>query len=238
MRSSLISYRRLPASWQRRWYCQHARRLQRAYRPDQPCGEIVDRVLHGKPFRSNQKRGEIISVLELLAGLEPRCLCEIGAARGGNLYLFASATAVDARILSLDIDYPPERLASHPLLGKSGQQIACLGGDSHSVEMLDRVKQWLAGARFDFLFIDGDHSLAGVAKDFEMYSPLVRKGGLVAFHDIVPDYRTRFGKPTQADTGGVPEFWKTIRSKFSDAREFIENPDQDGYGIGVIVWPG
>jgi predicted O-methyltransferase YrrM len=36
----------------------------------------------------------------------------------------------------------------------------------------------------DFLFIDGDHTYKGVKEDFEMYSPLVRKGGVIAFHDI------------------------------------------------------
>jgi predicted O-methyltransferase YrrM len=40
--------------------------------------------------------------------------------------------------------------------------------------------------RLDFLFIDGDHTYEGVKQDFEMYTPLVRKGGLVAMHDIVP----------------------------------------------------
>jgi hypothetical protein len=29
----------------------------------------------------------------------------------------------------------------------------------------------------DFLFIDGDHTYEGVKKDFEMYSPLVRREG-------------------------------------------------------------
>jgi len=40
--------------------------------------------------------------------------------------------------------------------------------------------------RGDFLFIDGDHTYEGVEGDFEMYSPLVRRGGIIAFHDIVP----------------------------------------------------
>jgi hypothetical protein len=29
-----------------------------------------------------------------------------------------------------------------------------------------------------------------------MYSPLVRKGGIIAFHDIIPDYYTRYGIKT------------------------------------------
>jgi len=40
-----------------------------------------------------------------------------------------------------------------------------------------------------------------------MYSPLVRKGGIIAFHDIVPDYFTRYGIITSSATGGVPRFW-------------------------------
>jgi hypothetical protein len=35
----------------------------------------------------------------------------------------------------------------------------------------------------DFLFIDGDHREAGVRSDWELFSPHVVPGGLVAFHD-------------------------------------------------------
>ncbi len=78
-------------------------------------------------------------------------------------------------------------------------------GDSHSPQTKVRVAEWLAGNKLDFLFIDGDHSLPGVAQDFEMYGPFVRSGGIIAFHDIVPDFRTRFGARTDADVGQVPE---------------------------------
>ena len=41
---------------------------------------------------------------------------------------------------------------------------------------------------FNFLFIDADHSYEGCKADFEAWSPLVRSGGEVAFHDsnLVP----------------------------------------------------
>lgn len=35
----------------------------------------------------------------------------------------------------------------------------------------------------DFLFIDGDHSYEGVKKDWDLYSPLLKEGSLVVFHD-------------------------------------------------------
>jgi predicted O-methyltransferase YrrM len=36
---------------------------------------------------------------------------------------------------------------------------------------------------YDFVMVDGDHSLQGVASDFELYGGLVRRGGLLIFDD-------------------------------------------------------
>jgi len=38
-------------------------------------------------------------------------------------------------------------------------------------------------APIDFLFIDGDHSFEGIRGDWETWSPLISKGGVVALHD-------------------------------------------------------
>lgn len=35
----------------------------------------------------------------------------------------------------------------------------------------------------DFLFIDGDHTYQAVMTDWLLYSPLVKSGGIIAFHD-------------------------------------------------------
>ena len=79
-----------------------------------------------------------------------------------------------------------------------------------------------------FLFIDGDHTYEGVKKDFEMYAPLCRKGGIIAFHDIVPG-------PLE-NVGGVPEFWNEIKGKYKH-KELVRNSQQGqqgGYGIGIL----
>jgi predicted O-methyltransferase YrrM len=87
----------------------------------------------------------------------------------------------------------------------------------------------------DFLFIDGDHRYEGVLADWRDYAPLVRPGGLVAFHDIVRDHRQRFGKETPSDSGGVPQLWAELRERHgSDATELVADADQDGCGIGMI----
>jgi MMP 1-O-methyltransferase len=37
----------------------------------------------------------------------------------------------------------------------------------------------------DLLFIDGNHEFDAVLQDYEQWSPLIRPGGLIAFHDVV-----------------------------------------------------
>ena len=44
------------------------------------------------------------------------------------------------------------------------------------------------GGPLDFVLIDGDHSEAGVRSDFRLIAPWVKTGGLIAFHDLMPNH--------------------------------------------------
>jgi predicted O-methyltransferase YrrM len=95
------------------------------------------------------------------------------------------------------------------------------------------VQQSLGASLLDLLFIDGDHTLSGVARDFRLYRAFVRDGGLIAFHDIVEDSFTRTGVRTDHWTGEVPIFWRMLKERYV-THEFIADPSQDGLGIGVL----
>lgn len=41
----------------------------------------------------------------------------------------------------------------------------------------------------DFVFIDGDHNYDGCKKDIVNWYPKVKKGGIIAGHDYVPDFQ-------------------------------------------------
>lgn len=201
-------------------------------------GTTIDQwidIVNGSPLvRSNQRRTEIAALLRLVEELKPSVVCEIGAAGGGTLALFSRVAAPDAHFISIDLAYTEGQRKAFPLLVRPAQKLTILDGDSHSQDTVERLKSNLSDREIDFLFIDGDHSYKGVAKDYEMYSPFVRKGGCIGFHDVVEDYRTRYGLPTSSDVGGVPEYWRELKSKVSNAEEFIEHPWQDGLGIGVV----
>jgi predicted O-methyltransferase YrrM len=211
----------------------------------------VDLVRSLGRFGMHQVRAEIISLMSLVTDLRPERACEIGTCDGGTLFLLARACHPEARILSMDWEYSPAQLRAFPKFAGPGQTLECLPGDSHSPTTRDRMIEYFRGEKLDFLFIDGDHSYDGVKSDFEMYAPLVRPGGLIAFHDINPDHRSlrreRYehlgetrGVPLGqgAISGDVPRYWSEIKDRYPGSRELIDVPGQDGAGIGVITWPG
>jgi predicted O-methyltransferase YrrM len=189
-------------------------------------------------FYPNQIRSEITQLLHVVAARRPRRILEIGSQGGGNLFLFSKAAAPDAKILSIDLNFSAVQMAAYPSLAAPPQELTCFKGDSHAPEMLLRVKAWLGSERLDFLFIDGDHSLEGVAADYHDFAPLVAPGGLIGFHDIVPDYTTRYGRKTIAYAGDAPIFWNQLKATYPVFQEFVADPGQDGAGIGLVTWRG
>jgi len=183
-----------------------------------------------------QVHSEIKALCQALQELRPATIVEIGTARGGSLYLFARMAAADARLISVDLPfgrfgggYPAWRKRLYQAFAGPSQSLALLRADSHDAGTVKQVTGLCKGQPVDFLFIDGDHSYSGVQADFEAYSPLVRPGGLIGFHDIVPG--------VERDTGGVPQFWQDlkrsgrVRGQF---HEFVESWNQRGFGIGLI----
>ena len=67
----------------------------------------------------------------------------------------------------------------------------------------------------------------------------MRPGGLVGFHDIVPDEVARHGvKPEESQCygGDVYAFWALLKERFAH-KEFVRSWDQIGFGIGIIELP-
>jgi cephalosporin hydroxylase len=189
----------------------------------------------GLVFPSHQHGAEILPFLSLAASREPNVVVEIGTAQSGTNFLLGQALSSAELIIALDL-----RVHNHRLLNEFSRkdlQRVPIEGSSYDPATLQRVEQALNGREIDLLFIDGDHSYSGVKADYDAYHHLVKSGGLIAFHDIVDDHRTRFGSATSIGyAGGVPMFWRELKNGKLDQHswEFIADPDQDGMGIGVL----
>jgi cephalosporin hydroxylase len=180
-------------------------------------------------FHAFQVPEELVRLLEDVRALKPQSVLEIGTHRGGTLYLWARLAQPGAVLISIDLPggkfgggYSPFRAPIYRRFAQQNQRVHLLRANSHSPATLVEVRQLLSGQPIDLLFIDGDHTFEGVKKDWEMYSPLVRSGGLVVFHDVAKNY-----EDTQ-----VKAFWDTIKTGYT-FREYMVHPD-GLYGIGVL----
>ena len=172
-----------------------------------------------------QQRSEIIALAKAVAALQPKIVLEIGTARGGTLLVWSSLAS--KKVISCDLVH---RVAQKPLFEAlpppgSACQVQLLTGDSHQAAFKQRVAQALNGEKADFLFIDGDHTEAGVTQDYNDYREFVRPGGIIAFHDIIEN------QPLPDNQ--VYHFWKKVKQG-RVVEEFVNDPQQCGFGIGIV----
>jgi predicted O-methyltransferase YrrM len=186
----------------------------------------------GISIKPSQVKYEIAKLLEIVAELKPKAVLEIGTERGGTLFLFTRVADPNAKIISIDLPggpfgggYPKWKSVLYKSFAREGQRIYLLRRDSHDPRTLEEVKKILGNEKMDFLFIDGDHTYEGVKRDFKMYFPLVREGGIIAFHDIClhpPETKCE-----------VSKFWSKVKQKYKYV-EIVEDWNQKWAGIGVL----
>ena len=186
-----------------------------------------------KLIKPMQIREEILELARRIEKKRPSVILEIGTARGGTLFLASQLAADDALIISIDLPggmygggYPDWKIPFYKAFKKKNQVIELIQGDSHSDEVLMKLKILLNKRTIDYLFIDGDHTYEGVKKDFDTYSRLLSPGSFVAFHDIVSD-------KSPVPDHFVHRFWEEIKIKHSST-EIIKDRNQSKLGIGIL----
>lgn len=186
------------------------------------------------PFRAQQKNTELAMLLELLHLRQPKRILEIGVFHGGTIKAWTQVADPEAIIVGIDLPkaaygggFNAQQAKLITGLAKHKQKILLLPFDSHAQSTFDIVAKQ---APFDFLFIDADHTYEGAKTDFELYSPLVAEGGIIALHDVVPH--------TLYPEVGVYKLWNEIKFSGANVVEYIDYEYVTDHGlwagIGVI----
>lgn len=125
--------------------------------------------------------------------------CEIGMGLGGSHVVFRQCFSFVATV-EPDENVIEDFKQKNPVLPNVG---TFHRGMSNNPDVIEAVR---LEAPYDMIFVDGEHSYEGVTEDYNNYYPLVRLGGVIAFHDSKGDDRvTTFIKDLESGKIGGKE---------------------------------
>jgi predicted O-methyltransferase YrrM len=175
-----------------------------------------------KEFKIQQKKYEWFELLKILNDRNEKFKygLEVGAYDGGSSI---SLTHFCENFITVDGNNPL-RFDVNRL--KQITNYEGISANSFNIETINHVKNFSPNG-YDLIFIDGDHTYEGVKKDFENYFPMLNKGGIVFFHDIVDSEYHR------SVNCYVSKFWDEVKNTYKTL-EIKDSDNSDWGGIGVI----
>jgi predicted O-methyltransferase YrrM len=178
---------------------------------------------------------EFEELLNFYKALKPKNVLEIGSLLGWTLKRFIDNSDAGTNIISIDLpvrDFvgPADHRVDqqeygHLILWKKWAKqketnLFVIPESSFENTTLEKVRS--ITTTLDFLFIDGNHMYEAIKNDYNMYSQLVRPGGIIAFHDIAVN-----------EEGGGHRFWNEIKNNFKH-KEILKSKEGK-MGIGVLL---
>lgn len=76
--------------------------------------------------------------------------------------------------------------------------------------------------KYEYIYVDGDHSYSGVKLDYSLFWPRLKKNGFMVFHDVHVKWTRNLGR------FGVWKLWKELPDKHKIIFPF---PSESGLGI-------
>ena len=192
-------------------------------------------------FKIQQKQNEWFTFLNEICKLgDPvDIIIEIGSYDGGST---VSLSHVTKELITIDMvvtprfdefGYPEDSQVKGSAYIRQKCKFLMTQPNSHNVTTLEEVKQILNGRKADVLFIDGDNTYNGVKQDFNLYSGLVKEGGLIGIHNVLKsDFHTQH-------SCFIHDFWDEVKVKWNGVEIIdgfpIEKTDSEWGGIGLIT---
>lgn len=154
---------------------------------------------------------------------------EIGSKHGGSLWRVANYLPKGSRIVSVDLphgdgSFKETQASLEQCVGalvEKGYDAYLILGDSTNRDVVEQVK---ALGPFDACFIDANHTMPFIKKDWQNYGSISK---LVAFHDIA----WKRAADWQGVKMDVAEFWNDIKFSYRYQEIMLDGKDN---GIGVL----
>lgn len=136
---------------------------------------IIKDVTGNKQFSDANKK-TIVNLLK--NNPQIKCIVEIGTAStypNSSTQTFIQHKSPDTLFITIDINDKSTLIKSNT----ASEKILILQSDSVN----KNLKKHFTDITIDLLFIDGDHSVDRVFKEYEFYLPFMNKNGIIVLHD-------------------------------------------------------
>ncbi|KAB2939026.1 MAG: class I SAM-dependent methyltransferase [Hyphomicrobium sp.] len=178
--------------------------------------------------------GDRRAIYHLIYALNPRSVLEVGTHVGASTFHIARAlraAAPDGTLTTVDIsdvnDPQSGAWVSVGLNRAPRDMLAALDCARHVTFVVRPSLEFMTATneKYDFIFLDGDHSARAVYLETAAALRLLRPGGLILLHDFYPE-----GRPLYAGSGvivGPDRALKRVRR---------ECPDIAVMPVGALPW--
>jgi predicted O-methyltransferase YrrM len=174
--------------------------------------------------------GDRRAISALVAYLEPQRVLEIGTHIGASTVAIASTLAgTGAQVTSvdvLDVNDPRSRDWERYGMARSPAELV-IGLTPVEFVVSDSVAYLTnTSDKYDFIFLDGDHSAATVYRELPLAVSRLRSGGTVLLHDYFPA-----GQPLWPDGKAILGPWLATRRLIDEGVPIKVKP------LGSLLWP-
>jgi predicted O-methyltransferase YrrM len=178
------------------------------------------------PVEVLQHELELERLVDLYRARRPRRVLEVGTFAGGTLYHWLTHAAPFPPltvVVAIDTYLHRDNRDLYPEWMQDGTELVVIEGDSSDTTV---ISQAAALGPYEWVYIDADHYLESVRRDWQAYGALAAPGGLVVLHDITP---------TPDPTIEVDRLWAELEQGHDT--ETIVEPGGFGFGIVHVALP-
>lgn len=185
---------------------------------------------------------DMLRIQEVIYALQPDVLVETGVAHGGSLVFYASLFHAmgRGRVIGVDIDVRPHNrteIEAHEL----SSYITLIEGSSVSDEVLSAVKARIQPSEKVLVVLDSNHTYDHVAKELEVYAPMVSVGSYIVATDGIMGilHDVERGNPGWKDDNPARAAADFARAHPGFELEVPQPPFNEGQVTQPVThWPG
>lgn len=127
---------------------------------------------------------ELIWLCNILEDRSLNAILEVGVFEGGSLRVWEHLLSRRGILVGIEQEVS-HKTTVMPFLEVSSKDVCVIWADSTLHSTVEQVQKAFKNRHIDFLYLDGNHTYTSA--DWKNFSPLVRKGGIIALHDISID---------------------------------------------------